>query len=180
MNDDIEALLSVKIGKKEVEAVALWASANIDNREKLLSIAFGPEEKSSSNALWCMTHLRRNCIAWLISKRDFLIDSLLNEKKTSRKRMILQLLREQDYSIEDIRTDFLDYCLTHINDDTEEYAIRCFSLYIAFKMCLHYTELLSELKERISLLSREPLSPGLRCAVRKITSSIRKIESQTL
>ncbi len=170
--ENLESVLSKRLGKFELENIAEWASNNVENRERLFSLVSTDDGKIGSNALWCMTHLRKNCNDWLQSKQDCIIELLLKEVKTARKRMLLQLLREQKYNIEDIRVDFLDFCLSNINSECEPYAIRCFSLYIAIKMCRYYPELLEELKERISMLEREPLSPGLRCAIRKVSAEI--------
>lgn len=175
MNQDIESALKGRLGQRNIQEVVVWSSENPSNREKLLDLAFNADEKISSNALWCMTHLRKTDSRWLQSLQNNLIDSLLNEKNIARKRMLLQLLRDQEYPVEDLRVDFLDYCMSNINSETEPYAIRCFSLYIAIKMCRYYAELVSELQERITLLSREPLSPGLRCAIRKVQKEIQSI-----
>lgn len=172
---NIESMLSNRLGKRELEIITQWASDNILNRERIFLLASTDEHKIGSNALWSLTHLRKNCNDWLQSKQNSLIDLLLNEEKTARKRMILQMLREQEYNTEDIRVDFLDFCLSNINAESEQYAIRCFSLYTAFKMCRHYPELMAELKERIEMLSKEPLSPGMRCAVRKVKAQIKKM-----
>ncbi len=165
-------LLENRINKKEIEMIVDWTSKSNSNRETLLSLAFGGDEKVSSNALWCLTHLRKSNAEWLQSLQNFFIDALLKEKNTARKRMLLQLLREQHYSKDDIRTDFLDFCMERINSECEPYVIRCFSLYISAKLCKFYPELLSELNERVSLLSREPLSPGLRCAIKKVSKNL--------
>lgn len=172
---DIEIFLTARLGRKDVEDAAEWASICEENRDRLFNIAFSGAEKHNSNALWCLTHLRKNEADWLESKQDYLIDSLLFEKDEARKRMILQLLREQNFHSDNMRVDFLDFCLSKINSACEPYAIRCFSLYISIKMCRHFPELLSELQERIDMLSREPLSPGMRCAVRKVKEEIRSL-----
>lgn len=172
--NEVEWLLETRIGKKEIELISSWASQNEGNRERLFSLAFSNDERRGSNAMWCITHLSKDNHEWIQSKQNFLIDELLTERKTSRKRMILQLLREQLFFSDDIRVDFLDFCLSAINSESESYAVRCFSLYVSIKICRHYPELLSELEERISLLAREPLSPGLRCAVRKVSAEIKK------
>lgn len=169
---DLEIILQSRLDKRDIRRVTEWASQSADNRDILLAIAFSGDHKKNSNALWCLTHLRKSDSLWLQSKQDSLIDSLLREKNTARKRMILQLLRDQVFLAEDIRVDFLDFCMSKINSECEPYAIRCFSLYLASKLCRHYPELILELKERISLLSREPLSPGLRCAIRKVSRDI--------
>lgn len=54
-----------------------------------------------------MTHLPETYAEWLLSLRDEMIDILLTETDTGKKRMLLQLLREQEYVADDIRTDFL-------------------------------------------------------------------------
>lgn len=170
---ELQSLLGRRLCKLDLDLVAKWASESNRHRELLFSFAFADNNKPASNALWCLTHLRGACSEWLQSKQDFLIDAVLIEKKTSRKRMLLQLLRNLEYSRKDLRGDFLDFCLTKINAECEPYAVRCFSLYIAAKMCRHYSELMEELKECISMLSRAPMSPGLRCAVRNVDAEIR-------
>lgn len=141
----------------------LWAAVHSDN------------DRIAVNALWAMTHLPAEEAEWLYSLRQPLIDKLLREIHPSKKRIILQILREQDYTADDIPTDLLDYCLSKINAECEPYAVRCFSLYTAFKMCRHYPELLNELQQHLDLLSTQSLSPGLRSAYRQITHRINRI-----
>lgn len=176
MEKDIEPILNYRIGKPEIDIVVSWASQKPENREELFLLAFRDKSRTASNALWCVTHFDTSCSEWLQFKQDFLINELLKESNTSRKRMLLQLLREQEYPAEELRVDFLDYCLSKINAESEAYAIRCFSLYLAYKMCRHFPELMSELKERLALLSRDPLSPGMKCAVRKVSDQIIRVE----
>lgn len=175
MIQDIAVVLNGRLGKRDLQEVAEWASKSYANREKLFTIAFLDDGKISSNAIWCLTHLRKSDAEWLQYKQDYLIDALLSEKDTAKKRMLLQLLREQKYTPDNIRVDFLDFCLTKINSECEPYAIRCFSLYISIKMCRYFPELISELEECINMLSREPLSPGMKCAVRKVSAEIRSL-----
>lgn len=87
--------------------------------------------------------------------------------------MFLQLLRDQEFEPESIRTDFLDYCLARINAECEPYAVRCFCLYTAYNMCRHYPELIAELQSRLDMLSMQSLSAGLKCACRKISCKIK-------
>ncbi len=79
--------------------------------------------------------------------------------------MLLQLLREQAYNSDTLRSDFLDYCLAKINSECEPYAIRAFSIYCAFKMCRYYPELIAELEEYLTLLATQSLSPGMKSAM---------------
>lgn len=161
---DIEELLSQKINIADIAGVAAWASESPQHRAILWQFVHADHRKVSVNALWVMTHMVRSESAWIASFQDELTDMLLCETDTARKRMLLQLLREQEYTPDNIRTDLLDYCLSKINSECEPYAIRAFSIYLSFKMCRHYPELLAELQHHLYMLTQHTLSPGLMTA----------------
>ncbi len=75
-----------------------------------------------------------------------------------------------------IRTDFLDYCMSKINSECESYAVRCFCIYTAYKMCRHFSELVSELEDHLDMMRYQTLSPGLKSALRKTKANITKRE----
>ncbi len=172
---NIGQLLLQKINLPQIKSVVSWASGSQDNLTMLWHFVRSDDRRTSVNALWVMTHLPETDAEWLLSLRDEMIDMLLTEMGTSKKRMLLQLLREQEYDAYDIRTDFLDYCMSKINSECEPYAVRCFSIYTAFKMCRHFPELLAELDEHLDMMRYQTLSPGLRSALRQTKSKINKL-----
>ena len=172
---NIGQLLLQKINLPQIKSVVSWASGSQDNLTMLWHFVRSDDRRTSVNALWVMTHLPDADAEWLLSLRDEMIDMLLTEMDTSKKRMLLQLLREQEYDAYDIRTDFLDYCMSKINSECEPYAVRCFSIYSAFKMCRHFPELLAELDEHLDMMRYQTLSPGLRSALRQTKSKINKL-----
>lgn len=172
---DIEIILSDKINIPDIRKIAVWATESAGNREKLWAWARSEERRRSVNALWAMTHLPNGESEWLGSLRDEMIDLLLAETDTAKKRMLLQLLRNQEYSPESLRTDFLDYCMSKINSECEPYAVRCFSIYSAFKMCRHYPELLAELDAHLEMMRFQTLSPGLKSALRQTKARISRL-----
>lgn len=172
---NIGQLLLQKINLPQIKSVVSWASGSQDNLTMLWHFVRSDDRRTSVNALWVMTHLPEADAEWLLSLRDEMIDMLLTEMGTSKKRMLLQLLREQEYDAYDIRTDFLDYCMSKINSECEPYAVRCFSIYTAFKMCRHFPELLAELDEHLDMMGYQTLSPGLRSALRQTKSKINKL-----
>lgn len=89
---------------------------------------------------------------------------------------IEELLREQEYEAEDVRADLLDYCLSKINSECEPYAVRCFCIYTAFKLCRHFPELITELEQHLELMEFQTLSPGLKCALNHTKSKILKLK----
>ncbi len=172
----IEELLSQKINLPEIKSVVSWASGSRDNLNILWGFARSDDRRTSVNALWTMTHLPETDVKCLVSLRNEMIDMLLAETDTGKKRMLLHLLREQEYAVGDIRTDFLDYCMSKINSECESYAVRGYCIYAAYKMSRHFPELLSELEEHLDMMQYQPLSPGLKSALRQTKSKISKLK----
>lgn len=175
MNEEIATVLKNRLNKPDIDYIVTWIKLDDTNRESIFNLALGGEGRMNANALWCLTHLSRSDKSWLQSRQDRFIDRLLTARRLSVRRMLLQILREQDYTPDTIRTDFLDFCLSRINSEAETYAIRCFSLYTAYKMCRCYPELIAELEEHLTMLGSQTLSPGMKCALRKVSTDIRRL-----
>lgn len=94
------------------------------------------------------------------------------------KRILLHMLRQHSFEPDAIRTDFLDWCLEKINSECEPYAVRAFCIYLSFKMCRHYPELISELYGHLDMLT-QTLTPGLSCARRKTLRDIAALENKS-
>lgn len=141
-------------------------------RNQLLYVAHSDCRTAKNNALWILNHLPESESDWIKSHRDELTDMLLAEDDVAAKRMLLGILKKLDYQPDEIRTDFLDFCMSKINSEHEPYAVRCFSIYCAFKMCRHYPELISELEEHLEMMTYQTLSPGLKSALRQTRKHI--------
>lgn len=164
--NDLEELLSQRINKLQINHIVREALSHDDVADNLYRLTLSANDRVSVNALWCLSHLPKSFAPRLQAKQDELIDRLLSETHPARKRILLQLLREQDFDKETLRPDFIDYCLRKINSECEPYAVRCFSIYCALKQCRHYPELIEELRLHLDMLSQQSLSPGLKCALR--------------
>ena len=175
---NIGELLSQKINLPQIKSVVSWASGSWENLHMLWDFVGSADRRTSVNALWTMTHLPETDVEFLITLRDEMVDMLRVETGAGKKSLILQLLRQQEYVADDIRTDFLDYCMSKINSECEPYAVRCFSIYAAYKMCRHFPELLAELEKHLNMMQYQPLSPGLKSALRQTKSKIKKLKRQ--
>lgn len=173
---NIEDLLSKRIYMPGIKNLVSWACESDENIFRLWHLVRSDDRMTSVNALWTMTHLPETTAECLASLRNKMIDMLLTETDTAKKRMLLKILREQDYNPNEIRTDFLDYCMSKINSECEPYAIRCFSIYAAYKMCRHFPELIAELEEHLDMMQYQNLSPGLMSALRQTKSGISKLK----
>lgn len=176
---DLEKLLSQRINMPQIRSVVSWVSGSQRNLSQLWRLAGSDDRLTSVNALWVMTHLPAADSEWLQSLRDSLTDMLLGESDTSKKRMLLQLLKHRKYEPEDVRTDLLDYCMSKINSECEPYAIKAFCIYTAYKLCRHYPELMAELEQHLDMMQYQTLSPGLKSAFRKTKSDIAKLTDCT-
>lgn len=167
--------LAVKINLNEVKAISRWASLSDGNKDFLWRMSLSDDRRTSVNSMWALTHMPESESPWLRGLQPHLIIRLLSEQDISKKRILLQLLREQDFDPDSPLTiRLLDYCFSKINSECEPYAIRCFSIYVAYKICRSYPELISELEEYLNLLSLQALSPGLKSALRQTRQRISK------
>lgn len=174
---DILSVLSKKINLPDIRETVAFISESEERLATVLRMIYSEDRTVSVNSLWVLTHLHEPEQRWLESHRDELTDMLLSTEDVSKKRMLLQLLRDMDYDQKDLRTDLLDYCLSKINSECEPYAVRAFSLHLAYKMCRLYPELLAELEEHLSMLRLQTLSPGLASALRQTEKKIKKMRS---
>lgn len=173
-----EELLSGKINMPQINDVAAWASGVHERLCRLWRLAQSDDRRTSVNSLWVMTHLPETDAGWLLSLRDDLIDMLMAENDAGKKRMLLQILREQECGADDMRTEFLDYCMSKINSECEPCSVRCFCVYAAYNMCRHFPELLAELEAHLEMMRYQALSPGLKSALRQTENKITKLKKQ--
>ena len=166
----MKTLLTHRLSQSEImQLCALTQGEHNDNlKEKLYQFTLDANRRVATNALWTFTHFAADDNVWLFAKHDQLIDRCLNEKDTTKLRLMLNLLLSQPYTEEDIRTDFIDFCLARITDARASYAIRAQCIKLAYEQMRYWPELLDELRQTLDLISCEPLSPGLRSAWRQV------------
>lgn len=147
-------------------------------KEQLYKLTLDSDRRVATNALWVFTHFSAVDNEWLYAKHDQLIDRCLNEKDATKLRLMLNLLLRQPYTEEDIRTDFIDFCLTRLADTKSPYAVRAQCIKLAYEQMRYWPELLNELRQTLEMISCEPLSPGLRSAWRQVMKRIEEYMCQ--
>ena len=169
-------LLSGKMNLAEVLAIASEASESEEICEALWKAAHSDCRRVVVNALWVMTHLSDSKAKWLLRQQEELVRMLLSSTDTAVRRLLLQILREQDFDGEkEYTVALLEFCFSKINSEVEPYAIRCFSIYTAFRICKDYPELIDELASYLTLLSYQTLSPGLKSGLRQTEKKIKRL-----
>lgn len=170
----MKTLLTHRLSQSEImQLCALTQGEHNDNlKEELYQLTLDANRRVAVNALWTFTHFAADDNVWLFAKHDQLIDRCLNEKDTTKLRLILTLLLRQPFDEEAIRTDFIDFCLARITDTRAPYAIRAQCIKLAYEQMRYWPELLDELRQTLEMISCEPLSPGLRSAWKQVMKKI--------
>ena len=166
--------LTHRLSQSEIhELCTLTQGEHNDNlKEELYQLTLDADRRVATNALWVFTHFTAIDNKWLYAKHDQLIDRCLEEEDTTKLRLMLNLLLRQPYTKEDIRTDFINYCQMRLTDPKLPYAIRAQCIKLAYEQMKYWPELLKELRQTLEMISREPLSPGLRSAWRQVMKKL--------
>ena len=170
----MKTLLTHRLSQSEIMQLCASTHGAHNNhlKKELYQLTLDDDRRVAVNALWTFTHFAAADNVWLFAKHDQLIDRCLNEKDTTKLRLILTLLLRQPFDEEAIRTDFIDFCLVRLIDARAPYAIRALCIKLAYEQMRHWSELLDELRQTLDLISCEPLSPGLRSAWRQVMKRI--------
>ena len=171
----IRARLSTRISLKDVIEIGHWVQEvdDMSRREELYELIHDSCRRIGINALWVLTHLdKEKDTDWLATKRRDLIYYIMRESCIPKARLMLNLLLRVPFRKEEVNSDFIDFCIQRITDNTQPYAIRASCIKLAYEQMKHYPELLQELVHTLDLLSQEKLSPGLHSARRQVIGRI--------
>lgn len=166
--------LTNRLSQDELHELCALTQGEQNNhlKEELYQLTLDNDRRVAINALWTFTHFALADNEWLYAKHDQLIDRCLKEKDATKLRLMLNLLLRQPYTEEDIRTDFIDYCLMRLTDPKSPCAIRAQCIKLAYEQMKYWPELLNELRQTLEMISCEPLSPGLRSAWRQVMKKL--------
>ena len=170
----MKTLLTQRLSQSEIKQLCALTHGARNNhlKEGLYQLTLDDDRRVAVNALWTFTHFAAADNEWLYAKHDQLIERAITEQDVTKLRLILTLLLRQPFDEEDIRTDFIDFCLARITDARAPYAIRAQCIKLAYEQMRYWPELLDELRQTLNMISCEPLSPGLRSAWKQMMKKI--------
>ena len=164
----MEQQLSHRLGINEVKTLArtiptlpLW---------KLMQ---GNTDATARNAAWILTHKTDAEVATLPQQQ--LIDLAMTTPEVALRRLALHLISRQPMGKEDLRADFLDYCLQHMTLLEEPSGVQALCMKLAHSMCRYYPELQKEFADTLKLMHIEHYKPG----VKHLAGKLRKQRSES-
>lgn len=114
------------------------------------------------NALWGLTKATDVELSQLQSMLHELIELAMNTDNPSVRRLSLNVVEKLRMEEDDLRTDFLDFCLEHMQSMEEFPGIQSLCMKLAFRMCKFYPELMDELKRTIEGMEIEYYKPAVK------------------
>jgi hypothetical protein len=160
--------LRESLGGAEVRALAKEVPCSL----LLPCLAEEEDIRVARNAAWVLTHKSPTEIRTL--PQDGLIDLSLATPDTSLRRLTLCLVERQGIAAEEVRTDFLDFCLLHMRLPQEPPGVQALCMKLAYSMCSPYPELLHEFQETLNLMQPEQHKPGVKHLINKIKGKSQK------
>lgn len=97
------------------------------------------------NALWSLTKATNTELSQLQPLLNDLINLAMTHDNSSVRRLTLNVIERLQLTEDNLRTDFLDFCLAHMVDVNEFPGIQSLTMKLAYRMCTFYPELKEEL-----------------------------------
>ena len=126
------------------------------------------DERVARNAFWTLTKATDMELSQLQPILNELIDLALITPSSSVRRLSLNIIERLEMKEDDLRTDFLDFCLEHMADADELPGIQSISMKLAYRMCKFYPELLAEFKATLESMEPEFFKPAVNCVRNRI------------
>ena len=132
--------------------------------------AFSQDYRVARSALWGLTKARKEELSQLQVIFNEFIDQAIRTENSSIRRLSLNIIERLEMSEEDLRTDFLDFCLDHMMDVEEFPGVQAVCMKLAYRMCKFYPELMDELKRTLEAMDIDYYKPAVKCARSRILS----------
>ena len=129
---------------------------------------FDEDHRVSRSALWGLTKASDKELSQLQVMLNELINQAMQTENSSVRRLTLNIIERLKMNEDDLRTDFLDFCLDHMLSYEELPGVQTICMKLAFRMCQFYPELLDELKRTLEAMEIGYYKPAVKCVRNRI------------
>ena len=160
----------------EAEALSLYHDVQAEGDFVGFALRFMHDEdyQIARNALWTLTKATDLELSQLQPILHQLIDRAMSTENSSVRRLSLNVAYRLQLTEEDLRTDFLDFCLEHMQDVNEYPGIQSLCMKFAYRISAFYPELMGELMRTVEAMDIEYYKP----AVRSVRNRILKLRER--
>ena len=129
---------------------------------------FDSDYRVARSALWGLTKATDKELSELQTILNELINQVMQTDNSSVRRLTLNIIERLKMDEDDLRTDFLNFCLEHMVSFEEFPGIQTLCMKLAFRMCSFYPELMDELKRTLEAMEIGYYKPAVKCLRQRI------------
>lgn len=181
MNGKLNSSVSItrerlKGAYSEGEALAIYHEIKASNDFVGFAQHFMHDEdyQVARNALWGLTKASDEELKQLQPILHEMIDLALTTENSSVRRLSLTLVYRLDLTENDLRTDFLDFCLEHMADINEYPGIQSICMKHAYRISTFYPELMGEFLRTVESMNIDYYKPAVKSVRNRILSGKKK------
>ena len=168
---NLRARLSERVHIEDVREILHFIQDDEQLREEVYQFIFDEDDIVSYQALWDSTHFATPEVEWLTLKQDELIDAALTCPHSGKRRMLLNLLCQQQLA-DPPRVDLLDFCMERMVSRQEPAGVQSLCIKLAYQLTCSIPELQQELRTMLEIMEPELLVPAIRSVRRNTLKAI--------
>lgn len=165
--EELEEILSGRMNADDILSLCS-AVATSGSVVALMPFLHSADPIVARNAAWAMTHFTDDELSVLVSRRDEMTDLVLSTGNTGLRRMLLAILYRMPCTAEDVRTDFLDFCLSCMVSLDQPPGVQSLCMKTARRLCSFYPELSEEFMRTVKGMEPCYYTPALKSVRNKI------------
>lgn len=163
----------IRQAKSKRDALGIYTAAKADgdfiNFAK--QFVFSTDHRVARNALWGLTQAKKQETALLQPLLNQLIELAMQTTDAAVRRLTLAIIDRLELRKDELRTDFLDFCLEHMVRFDETSATQAACMKLAHRMCRFYPELTDELKHTLENMDMDYYKPAAKIVRLKILTN---------
>lgn len=131
------------------------------------------DEQVARNALSGLTKATDTELAQLKPILDEMTELAMKTESPSILRPLLGIIERQTMTEDDLRADFLDFCLARMTAPAEAPSVQALCMKLAWKMCKFHPELMDELTRTLEAMEPAYYKPAVKSVRRRILATVR-------
>ncbi len=124
--------------------------------------AFDADYRVARSALWGLTKASDDELSQLQVLLNELIEQAMQTENSSVRRLTLSIIEQLELTEDNLRTDFLDFCMEHMVAGDEFPGVQTLCMKLAYRMCNFYPELMEEFKRVVDAMEIDYYKPAVK------------------